>query len=701
MPENKTVDVCLVMPPFSYTVGPSLALGLLKAALLKDGISCRVDYADLHFLKAISFNDYTKIGGLSMGDFIGDYAFCKAAGIEPINGLDSIGSFYRKRSGALGALEMEALLRRVENQAVEQTDVTARRILAYDPKIVGVSSCFQQRNAALAILRRIKELRPDVITLMGGANCFGRAGIATLRTFPFVDYVFFGESDDIFAKTCRIAMGQLDEPLPYGVLKNGGPYPEEAPHRIVTDMDSIPYPDYDDFFELLSTDVGLGAFLLSKDSDEERPGVRLYMEGSRGCWWGEKKPCTFCGLNGRIRKYRKKTPERIFKELLYLTDRYGVNRVDFTDCVMPREWLRDLIPMLKAYPKKFKLFIETRSSLSPSDLRELREAGFCAFQPGIESLSDHTLKLMNKGVTRLMNLSFMKAALENDQYISWNIIYGFPGETEDDYREQIAMMPYIEHYTPPISCALMLYARDNEYTTNPEKYSLKLQPSYLYTYFCPDDKAYIDDVAIYYDADTVLPENLQLLAVEMHDRAVEWAKKSKKNRKRIIYSRLDMAEMGDDRLLVIDTRTCAPIRAQLLLGVERDVYLACREPIRGDKLFSSLQDRYTLQQIRFAVQTLMVKKLLLRDWDYLFALAAMRDMERLKKEDVREFRYMAAHVEYRQKLRKSILDAEAKYGVSDETTKRVITEWAHACNFCFDGEDYSRLATPDDLLVTG
>ena len=40
-------------------------------------------------------------------------------------------------------------------------------------------------------------------------------------------------------------------------------------------------------------------------------GRTLFLEGSRGCWWGEKHACAFCGLNGRVNVYREKSPEKL------------------------------------------------------------------------------------------------------------------------------------------------------------------------------------------------------------------------------------------------------------------------------------------------------------------------------------------------------------------------------------------------------
>ena len=41
-----------------------------------------------------------------------------------------------------------------------------------------------------------------------------------------------------------------------------------------------------------------------------------FFETSRGCWWGERMHCTFCGLNGATMSYRSKSPRRAVDELM-------------------------------------------------------------------------------------------------------------------------------------------------------------------------------------------------------------------------------------------------------------------------------------------------------------------------------------------------------------------------------------------------
>ena len=73
-----------------------------------------------------------------------------------------------------------------------------------------------------------------------------------------------------------------------------------APRPLIRDMDSLPLPGLRPLLH------GLKASTLSNLIEPA-----LLAESSRGCWWGEKFHCTFCGLNGAGMKYRSKSPERV------------------------------------------------------------------------------------------------------------------------------------------------------------------------------------------------------------------------------------------------------------------------------------------------------------------------------------------------------------------------------------------------------
>ena len=57
----------------------------------------------------------------------------------------------------------------------------------------------------------------------------------------------------------------------------------------------------------------------------------LALETSRGCWWGQKHHCTFCGLNGEDMQYRSKSGPRAREELDFLVDRHANRLVHVVD----------------------------------------------------------------------------------------------------------------------------------------------------------------------------------------------------------------------------------------------------------------------------------------------------------------------------------------------------------------------------------
>ena len=105
---------------------------------------------------------------------------------------------------------------------------------------------------------------------------------------------------------------------------------------VVEELDNLPIPDYSDYFEQLA---------VSPIEAEISPSVLI--ETSRGCWWGAKHHCTFCGLNGDTMGFRSKSPRRVIDELVYLRQRYGVTKVDSVDNILDLRYTTEVFPELK------------------------------------------------------------------------------------------------------------------------------------------------------------------------------------------------------------------------------------------------------------------------------------------------------------------------------------------------------------------
>src|SRR5262249_3404469 len=129
--------------------------------------------------------------------------------------------------------------------------------------------------------------------------------------------------------------------------------------------------------------------------------LTLQVETSRGCWWGEKHHCLFCGLNSEYMQFRAKSKDRALAEILQLVHHYGINQVAAVDNIIDMHYFRELLPEIKSRRLGLRLFYETKANLTKDQVRLLSEAGVTMIQPGIESFHSKVLHLMRKGVSPL------------------------------------------------------------------------------------------------------------------------------------------------------------------------------------------------------------------------------------------------------------------------------------------------------------
>ncbi|MCR5356368.1 MAG: RiPP maturation radical SAM C-methyltransferase [Lachnospiraceae bacterium] len=685
IPEIKKADVCLVMPPVSFGCMPSLALGILKACLKSSGISCYVDYANMYFSNALSDQAFASIYHGSLHGFFGEYIFNEAAGIENGYSMDDfIGFQLGDKDNITEHLYMENVLRYAVRIAGEETGKTVERLLARNPKVVGCTAVFEQRNAALAILRRIKEKRPDIITFMGGFTCFDNAGIAMLKEFPFLDYVFCGESDDIFAEVCgKMIDGTLSE-LPFGLIKQGGPYPDDPPHRIVQDLDAIPIPDYDDYMEMLHSWFGFDQYHLFR----KRAEMRLVLETSRGCWWGDKHPCLFCGLNGQSKCYRKKSAAKVLDEIRQVTEKYENRHICFADNIMPNEWFKEVIPSLKEAKEKYYFTVEVKANIREEQVRELKEAGYAILQPGMESMSDHVLKLLDKGVTGIQNIALLKYAAKYDMIILWNILTGTVGETTEDYRIHRELIPLIEHLQPPKNCSDIIYMRNSVYCNEQDKYGLKLKPDPVFKFVSPDDEEYVKQIAFHYIDENRKDDPFIVLDKIGLNRAVDQWRKKWGNGSHLV--RLDSFD-EDGVLYFTDTRSISTQRNGSLSGILRDVFLAATHPVSVQQILTSFKrekKQYAAGQVQEALNNLCGQKLMVFLSGKYLALTVEITKEKSMELSYREFfGRMMTDPELRDRMEE---ESEKRCG-KDKRQNELIADMGSEYGYIFDADTIKRV----------
>lgn len=479
--------VALVYPPFGPAGLPSLGLGLLAASANRAGIECYTYYWNLHFLN--------KLPGADMVSRMHTYWWLTGRAGYPFSEWIFTRYLYDGSMDNRDAMTIEALRERelftnlgtfiewrdLVRLRESSEELVAEAVEALDSfDIVGVASTFYQNIPALALLKALKLRRPNRPVVLGGANCDGEMGPALFGMFRFIDHVFVGECDKSFVGFLdKISRNEEVYMVPGLISRNGNEILSGPPAVPITTMDDLPIPDFDDF---ISQREALG---LNKCQS-----LTLALESSRGCWWGARHHCTFCGLNANGMTYRRKSEERFRHEVLEIAGRYKAKYIFMTDNIMPIEFHDGFLDKFRDDQLGTRFFFEVKSNAKRSQVAKMAEASITAVQPGIESFSSSLLNLMRKGVSAAQNVAFLRYAREHGIRSSYNLLVGFPGADPVEYHRMQAQLPKLFHLRPPSSVVPIEFHRFSPYHQRPDEFGLCLRPveEYKTLYPCSEEE---------------------------------------------------------------------------------------------------------------------------------------------------------------------------------------------------------------------
>jgi ribosomal peptide maturation radical SAM protein 1 len=331
----------------------------------------------------------------------------------------------------------------------------------------------------------------------------------------------------------------------------------------VRDLDALPIPNFDDFYATLAESPSGTAIVPA-----------LMVETGRGCWWGAKSHCTFCGLNGGSMAFRSKSPDRVLDELARLRDTYDTELISVVDNILDLAYFRTVLPRVAEELPGLQLFYEVKANLSNEQVALLAAAGVRRIQPGLESLSDHVLKLMRKGTTMLQNVQLLKWCREHGVHPEWNLLFGFPGERPEDYREMLGVIDAIWALEPPSGEGAVRLDRFSPYHEDPEAFGMTaVRPLAPYTWLYPFGDEARRRIAYYFDFDYADGRRPLDYASPVLDRIRAW--------------RGDPARDGlwqvtgpDGGLTLVDRRRRDAPGSLTLTGWQADAYRAC-DRVRG------------------------------------------------------------------------------------------------------------------------
>ncbi|MEO5581341.1 MAG: RiPP maturation radical SAM C-methyltransferase [Saprospiraceae bacterium] len=491
------MKIALINMPFGYLHLPSIALTQLKYKIIdqfQDRVQVDLHYFNLDFGAFLGrmIYDFVAENPSAMHCNIGEWFFRQIAfPFEPDNQEEYLKYFQLVPEENEDLLTTDhpdlnvlrfysniLLAKRAQLDSFFDYLIEKYHLLEYD--VIGLTSLFSQNIPVFAMAGKLKEKKAMLKIVMGGANCESPMGEAIIKNIPSIDFVFSGPALISFPEfisyllsgqtnKCHQIDGVFSKINTNFVLNNTvGRKGKELPidHKIRLDYDSFIY-------------------LITKGWKLLEIVPVLLFETSRGCWWGAKAHCTFCGLNTNNMSFRS-MPGALAIDMLHdLFNRYSsVKYFSAVDNIMPREYLDTVFPHLTV-PPDVSLFYEVKADLNKTELEILSKAHVWTMQPGIESLNTATLKLMKKGETAVGNIALLKNAAVLKINLAWNLLIGFPEEPVTAYEVYDQDLSHLYHLQPPKSVYAVRFDRYSPYFSKSSTYGLHLVPADFYNFLYP------------------------------------------------------------------------------------------------------------------------------------------------------------------------------------------------------------------------
>lgn len=291
-----------------------------------------------------------------------------------------------------------------------------------NPRFVGITFTTPLYSEARRLAGIIKETKPDVILIAGGAHA---------TTFPreilqgsVFDMVAVGEADFIM----RDLLTNDDWASIKGlVFKEDGAIIDTGRADYIDDLDELPLPAWH-LYDLNKYNK------LSLSNIKSPPG---YLETSRGCPWG----CVFCNKNIQGRKFRLKSAKRVVDEIEYML-KVGFKEINILDDTFSTDINRAKAICDEIINKGLKFPWHPLNGVRVDCVdRELfvkmRKSGCYKVSFGIESGNQDVLDKIDKGIKLQQVRDAVRWAREIGFETFGYFMIALPGDTEETIEDTI------------------------------------------------------------------------------------------------------------------------------------------------------------------------------------------------------------------------------------------------------------------------
>src|SRR5215470_6310963 len=283
-------------------------------------------------------------------------------------------------------------------------------------------------RGAVRMAKTAKKQAPGVPVIFGGWHPSLMPG-QTLQE-NYVDAIVRGQGELTLLEIAENLANAKPIHGTLGVSSKPFGLPQHAPERRVALLDDLPMPAFE---------------MANFDAYERVSGERkLAYATSVGCPYA----CNYCtDMVFYKRRFNALDAGRVVSEVTELVSKYRIEEVAMLDSNLPVDWrrARDIAQGFLDSKIKFRWTFQASTDflcrMSDDDVRLLGESGVTHMGFGTESTSSSVLKLMNKRHQRVDEMfeTARKAAI-GGIHVTYNLIFGYPGETEADRVETLQTM---------------------------------------------------------------------------------------------------------------------------------------------------------------------------------------------------------------------------------------------------------------------
>lgn len=307
---------------------------------------------------------------------------------------------------------------------LEAEKAVTAELMDFKPDFFLVQIFTMNRVESYRILKKAKELRPEMKIIVGGVHASIYPG-QMLENFP-VDCVVIGEGEVTIVELLETLSTGRDLSSVKGIAyKEKGRVVITGGRPLIEDLDLLPFPKH----ELFITPERKMACILT----------------SRGCPF----KCSFCCLHTiSRRKFRVRSAKNAVDEVEYIVNTFkNIKIIQLADDTFTLDSQRAMDFCKEIVRRKIKIQFWCSARIKPASVelfRLMEEAGFRSIGFGLETGSAKLLNSIHKSITKEDVIETFKMLKDININISTYLMVGFPGENKETVAETIDLIKKLQ-----------------------------------------------------------------------------------------------------------------------------------------------------------------------------------------------------------------------------------------------------------------